>query len=722
MRKLTNMLYAVALATLSTGFVACSSDADEMAETNPNYNPNTHEVVTSFVFNVATNNTPMYRMTEANTQATSSASFRGISNAKLFTFERPADGKHLYNVTDASVAATKFFDLASVLSPGEINHTDKSHRVLEIGLPVATNTLLFYGKATQGTPSFSAPLTIEDAIGSTTMNIADQPYNTTFVMNQRCTGDNATRYNEMVEMLTNVINRIGTTTLLSTTDVYFPTAPTTVSHPTDISWGSYLTTPGKSPLNSLLDQTALEEILASILRELITVPSGEMRDGSGTGVLHQIAELWTLINKVVHATPTNDQDAIAIAFAKQVQNRLDKYFNGTVPVDGSPVTNVDFKDVQEIGEQLETVVPGYAAANYANIKTLDLIDFPENVALPKGATQLNYNTTSKLFEYNTSLSASGMGGGSITKANYVYPSELMYFGNSPIRTSDVSKVPADYPDGVSNWDTPSQWSADWVANSHVYSSTRSVAMQYDINYGNALLKTTVRFGAANLEDNNAAIQLARHSKVEANRVIPATAGKFLLTSILVGGQPNKVGWDFIPTSDATFTQYVYDRQLNTGAETIPTYVSGTEYSTPNYTLLFDNYDAAHDVDEQNIVYVALEFQNKTGNTFWAKDNLVPVDGYFYIIGKLDPAGKSYPTRTQTNYVMPPYKADGSGSVEAIRVFMQDFTTTANFVLGPTSLQKAYLTVPDLRSSQVSLGLSVDLNWETGLTFDSTLGN
>jgi len=247
-------------------------------------------------------------------------------------------------------------------------------------------------------------------------------------------------------------------------------------------------------------------------------------------------------------------------------------------------------------------------------------------------------------------------------------------------------------------------------------------MQYDINYGNALLKTTVRFGAANLEDNNAAIQLARHSKVEANRVIPATAGKFLLKSILVGGQPNKVGWDFIPTSDATFTQYVFDRQLNTGAETIPTYVSGTEYSTPNYTLLFDNYDAAHDVDEQSIVYVALEFQNKTGNTFWAKDNLVPVDGYFYIIGKLDPAGKSYPSRTQTNYVMPPYKADGSGSVEAIRVFMQDFTTTANFVLGPTSLQKAYLTVPDLRSSQVSLGLSVDLNWETGLTFDSTLGN
>ncbi|MBR5075128.1 MAG: hypothetical protein IKX26_07905 [Bacteroidales bacterium] len=48
-------------------------------------------------------------------------------------------------------------------------------------------------------------------------------------------------------------------------------------------------------------------------------------------------------------------------------------------------------------------------------------------------------------------------------------------------------------------------------------------------------------------------------------------------------------------------------------------------------------------------------------------------------------------------------------------------TTANFKFDATSLQKAYVTVPDLRSTQVSLGLSVDLAWSTGLSFDSVLG-
>ena len=45
-------------------------------------------------------------------------------------------------------------------------------------------------------------------------------------------------------------------------------------------------------------------------------------------------------------------------------------------------------------------------------------------------------------------------------------------------------------------------------------------------------------------------------------------------------------------------------------------------------------------------------------------------------------------------------------------------TTANFKIGENSLKYAYLTVPDLRSSSVTLGLSVDLNWSTGLVFDN----
>jgi len=32
-----------------------------------------------------------------------------------------------------------------------------------------------------------------------------------------------------------------------------------------------------------------------------------------------------------------------------------------------------------------------------------------------------------------------------------------------------------------------------------------------------------------------------------------------------------------------------------------------------------------------------------------------------------------------------------------------------------------IAVPDLRSTQISLGLSVDLEWQGGLVFESTLG-
>ena len=48
-------------------------------------------------------------------------------------------------------------------------------------------------------------------------------------------------------------------------------------------------------------------------------------------------------------------------------------------------------------------------------------------------------------------------------------------------------------------------------------------------------------------------------------------------------------------------------------------------------------------------------------------------------------------------------------------------TTANLIIDETSLQHAYVTVPDLRSSQVSLGLSIDLDWKAGLAFDVTMG-
>ena len=108
--------------------------------------------------------------------------------------------------------------------------------------------------------------------------------------------------------------------------------------------------------------------------------------------------------------------------------------------------------------------------------------------------------------------------------------------------------------------------------------------------------------------------------------------------------------------------------------------------------------------------------------------MIRAGGTFYIIGSLDvtkkPDGSTYTNPEEgidwpTDFALPPYNNDGA-TKQVRRIFMQDFMTTANFKLGVNSLKSAYVTVPDLRASKISLGLSVDLNWESGMTFNNVI--
>ena len=146
-------------------------------------------------------------------------------------------------------------------------------------------------------------------------------------------------------------------------------------------------------------------------------------------------------------------------------------------------------------------------------------------------------------------------------------------------------------------------------------------------------------------------------------------------------------------------------------------------SAPNYTILFDNYIASA---TQNKVRVALQFVNN-GDDFWGRDNLIRKGQTFYLVAELNPTSKEIPAENwDTYYQVPPLDASGV-STKTTRVFVQDYMTTANFKLDAdgsahtSSLQNAYVTIPDLRSSQLSFGLSVDLDWRTGLVFDEVLG-
>lgn len=131
----------------------------------------------------------------------------------------------------------------------------------------------------------------------------------------------------------------------------------------------------------------------------------------------------------------------------------------------------------------------------------------------------------------------------------------------------------------------------------------------------------------------------------------------------------------------------------------------------NYTLVLDNYTTAA---TQEPVNIAVEFKNNSGMDFWGYNGLIAADQTFYLIGQLDPAGKTIDNKP---YMAEPYRYPQKDDV---RVFMQDYTTTANFTI--SNLKKAYSTIPDLRVAKLELGLSVDLSWTPGVTYDVPLGN
>jgi hypothetical protein len=132
--------------------------------------------------------------------------------------------------------------------------------------------------------------------------------------------------------------------------------------------------------------------------------------------------------------------------------------------------------------------------------------------------------------------------------------------------------------------------------------------------------------------------------------------------------------------------------------------------------VFDNFNAtaAANSQPQDKVYVALELVNNTDQDFYGEHGLIRKGGTFYLIGELDPASKT-PTWADSDHPLPPYNTDGTTN-KVPRVFIQDYMTSVNFKIGEFSLQHAYLTVPDLRYSALTLGLSVDMTWSTGIDF------
>ena len=314
-----------------------------------------------------------------------------------------------------------------------------------------------------------------------------------------------------------------------------------------------------------------------------------------------------------------------------------------------------------------------------------LRDFPGKFNLPDGVATLSW--TSGGFAYSAPGNDLFSTGNTINYQKICYPAELSYFVNTETMVSDkdMSSL-SDFPN-YTDW--TKEAGGDWSAKTNfsknaVTNSTKTVGLKDPVQYSVAVLKSTVKCDAAKLEDN-----AKQAGKLEADQQITVPTNGFKVTGILIGGQPESVDWKYEPAATGeSFANTIYDKEMN-GA---PMYAKNeANASNANYTLVFDNKNAPN-----KVVFVTIELENNSGMDFYGQDGIIPKDAKFYLVGKLDPTGKT----------------------ESDHVFVQDHITKANFNI--KTLKGAYNCIPDLRTSGINVGLAVDLSWKSGIQFNVDL--
>lgn len=732
MCKLIKISLAGAIALAAA--VACNPK--EVVPDNPNYNADTKEVTTQFVISVNTSS-PQTKMTaEAVQQATN---FRGINNGHILLFksyDSAATPNPYPYVFNPSLQAAKDYPFATLMSSGDItaseNQSSSSRRILQMSVPTGVNAALIYGIA----PKEGA----HNAEGHMDYNVSSTPANTSFSLTRRIgdSADDITAYDQTGALMAFVINRI-----LASECAAITTADPAYLGYTElpkISWrelgilyennnehlhGTTIPFGGVATARAL---TALEESLGRAYSEFTYIKPNEYRAGSSTAIKKMMQDMFSVVESIKSATPGNAEEANAKRLANTIETNINNYFD----------SNWEYKAITDIHTYVVTTSSLETEANWTSKygKAKDLNKYPYlDFNIPEGAAQLSSDRDNGTVAYRHPNQALLNAGVDYDPRNYSYPVELVYCVNSPLRISSKDGIQvSDFINGVDPWQVEANWIAkNWNPGIGVVEqSTRGIAVRDNVSYGVALLKTNLVYENSfeNYADNRKAMT------GEADRTFSKTDANLSLKGVLIGGQNAQMDWQFLRKNTAAdasaysgadllidpslFNHVIYDDKLADAH--VPT-------EAPNYTLVFDNYNSTETA--QNKVKVALEFVNG-GDAFWGKDNIIPAGGTFYLVGELDPAnpktGSSVDWAGTTRQIPPIYlpgetipsgKAAGD-SKEITRVFIQDFMTIANFKLNANSLKNAYLTVPDLRSAQMSFGLSVDLEWKTGFEFDVVL--
>jgi hypothetical protein len=681
MKKSIFACCAFALLGLATACV------DQIA-VNPDYDPISNTVNTQFVLSIApaTSDMPTKQSADA---VQKSNNFRGLGNASLMTFEvkegtELADGSKIINLSNASMSKpTSYIDLSTALKANSINPwgggydaTDPnskpwSRRIVQIDLPINTNTLVFYGEAVTGESmdlenDFGKLEYRKDGLSDLDMHKigcwaaprlpeesteADDYHKVENIL--------AVIYNYLFKLQRTYSSQYGDYDMRDVTvkfsdyeSAYNFTTKKTANSPIPglINAQKHLSGDDRIPD---VPAAPFEVMLARAYHAFTYQSADEYRSGSGKSIYRQMNDLYVIIQDALASETTSSLEQIARLMYIDMRTYLGWFFLGVSETSRSLSGWRDLSDEEEVGvlyflkTKLDTTLAKPSLAKYT------LTDFPLHFDLPIGASTMKKNSEGE-FEYNShSIPTPGMGGGSMSVHDYTYPPSLVYFGNSPVRISNSNSLKSsDFQDGTgygtstsNNWEDGT-WNSNWLGTfSHVTSATRGVAMAYNIQYANAMMATTVQYADSvvtglktGLRDNNKVL-----NGESADNVFYITADKGLqLTGVLVGGQPDTVGWNYLATQGASFDRMVYDKRMNSVIGTIDDAGTSTYFldipadgnkSTVNYTVLFDNY-AEGESNRWQTVYVALEFRNNLGSDFWGNANMVRDGGVFYLLGKL----------------------------------------------------------------------------------------
>lgn len=413
---------------------------------------------------------------------------------------------------------------------------------------------------------------------------------------------------------------------------------------------------------------------------------GDVRQGSSSAILNMVSDLCASVIDVYK----NESDVQAKALAEKILDKIAEYFDVTKVGSNSPYEytwNNNYKS-EGVGDEFITS------------------SFPESLNLPTGSAVITYSNENGFAFVNNGQ----MGTATVSTAfdNFTYPSQLTYYCNSALWQTNVGKNTSDYPTNSTAWITDGNWSG-WTSTP-VSAATRAVAMKENITYGAAQLLSTIKLGTGvgtTTEDalvDNASV--VSGGSISNNVFDGSSADKTInlkVHGMLIGGQPANSRYDYLPLANNA-SKVIYDKISNAGKVL-------TTAGETNYTLVMDNYTTESTQSSVNIA-----FEMTADKDFYGASGKIKSGQKFYLIGSLNPADggditwadhKSFDT-SDTGY-------------DVNRVFIRDAKTVATFTLQKNCLKNAYSTIPDLRSIQMLFGISVDLAWKAGLTFNVNIG-